>query len=215
MKNNPINRIDPLGLAESDSEPKQPEPKPEPEEDPKPQPPPSPESTPTDTSPTPEPKKTPSIPPPPPGKEWPFTPVEPPAAPPGVDVNENMEEAQRAALGDPPLNPKWFYDQVKNKGPWDYKQKGRQYLDFGNFNFGAAGGAFGFPLEILLQEAGRAQRAAGTSRPEWGDPGRTGFPSTGTPPYGDDPGDQAIIQSGYKYFQQWKFANDVLRKPTP
>lgn len=26
----------------------------------------------------------------------------------------------------------WFYNQVKNKGPWHYKQQGAQYQDFGN-----------------------------------------------------------------------------------
>lgn len=26
-----------------------------------------------------------------------------------------------------------------NKGPWDYKQQGKQYQEFGNFNYGATG----------------------------------------------------------------------------
>ena len=34
----------------------------------------------------------------------------------------------------------WFYNQVKNKGPWHYKQQGAQYQDFGNFNFGLTAG---------------------------------------------------------------------------
>lgn len=42
--------------------------------------------------------------------------------PKGADVNANIAEAKRH-YGD--LN--WFYNQVKNHGPWDYKQQGAQY----------------------------------------------------------------------------------------
>ena len=91
-----------------------------------------------------------------------------------------------------------FRDQVKNKGPWDYKQQGRQYEEFGNFNYGATGKAAGFPGDTLLQQAGRAQVAAGTSRPEWGDPGGL-LPFTGSKSNGDDPVDQFWIQQGIRY----------------
>jgi len=43
----------------------------------------------------------------------------PPNAPPGVDIDENIREARRQ------INPFWFRNQVKNNGPWDYKQYGR------------------------------------------------------------------------------------------
>lgn len=33
----------------------------------------------------------------------------------------------------------WFYSQVKNRGPWDFKQRGPQYENFGNFHYGAVG----------------------------------------------------------------------------
>lgn len=36
----------------------------------------------------------------------------------------------------------WFYGQVQDYGPWDYKQAG-PYEDFGNFNYGAVGAAMG------------------------------------------------------------------------
>jgi hypothetical protein len=94
----------------------------------------------------------------------------------------------------------WFRNQVKNKGPWDYKQQGPQYQDFGNFNFGATGLATKlFGETVLLEEAGRAQVAAGTSRPEWGYPSSLGHP-LGKPPYGDDPADQVQIKNGFAYF---------------
>lgn len=53
-----------------------------------------------------------------------------PPGPPGADIDSNMQ------LADDKWDPFWFYDQVRNKGPWDYKQQGRKYEDFGNFNFG-------------------------------------------------------------------------------
>jgi RHS repeat-associated protein len=116
-------------------------------------------------------------------------PPAPPRTPP-PDVRRNMREAAGH------INPWWYYDQVKNKGPWDYKQDGQMYEDFGNFNFGATCKAFGFPEETCLREAGRGQRAAGTSRPDFGDPGSRLNPWGGTPPYGDDPADQAMIKRG-------------------
>ncbi|HWY70313.1 MAG TPA: FG-GAP-like repeat-containing protein [Terriglobales bacterium] len=107
--------------------------------------------------------------------------------PPGVDVRDNIAEARGR------YNPWWFFEQVRNKGPWDYKQSGKELQDFGNFNFGATGGAFGFPLNALHRGAGWAQQQAGTSLPEWGSP-------FGEWPYGDDPRDSYWITEGYYYF---------------
>ena len=97
-----------------------------------------------------------------------------------------MKEARSLAMG---LAP--FYQSVRNKGRWDYKQQGEQYRDFGNFNYGATGYAAGFG-PILLPLAGWAQSTAGTSKPEWG----TWY---GKAPYGDDPQDQAMIRKGMRY----------------
>ena len=119
-----------------------------------------------------------------------------PTGPPGASVDRNMIEAGGR------FDPIWFKDQVRNKGPWDYKQHGRQYQDFGNFNYGASGMAFGFPQKTLCREAGRAQQAAGTSKPGWGDPGSRVIPWGGTPPYGDDPADQEYIKDGIEYYYQ-------------
>jgi type VI secretion system secreted protein VgrG len=99
-------------------------------------------------------------------------------------------------------NVGWYYDHVKNRGPWDYKQLGKQYENFGNFHFGATACAFGFPEGIGLREAGRAQQAAGTSRPEWGDPGPREMyviGGGGKAPYGDDPNDSYWISQGYTW----------------
>ncbi|QHB60299.1 type IV secretion protein Rhs [Ralstonia solanacearum] len=119
-----------------------------------------------------------------------------PPSPPGVDIVQNMSLAKSK------INPVWFRNMVKNKGPWDYKQQGSIYQDFGNFNYGATGKSFGFYRQILLQEAGRAQQAAGTSRPEWGYPPSSRWDIYGgQPPYGDDPGDQEQINNGVNFCQ--------------
>ncbi|MGZ3912013.1 MAG: polymorphic toxin type 44 domain-containing protein, partial [Flavisolibacter sp.] len=86
----------------------------------------------------------------------------------------------------------WFYNQVQNKGPWDYKQQGRKYEDFGNFNFGATGSAFGIPQNILQRGAGWANQKADPTRKNLGDP-------WGGYPYGDDPNDQDQIEKGSNY----------------
>ncbi|WLQ11865.1 RHS repeat-associated core domain-containing protein [Hahella aquimaris] len=97
------------------------------------------------------------------------------------------------------LSPFWFYNQVRNRGPWDYKQQGAKYQDFGNFHYGATGTALGFSSSTLYREAGRAQQSAGTSLPNWGEPGSRFNPWGGSPPYGDDPTDQAQIESGINF----------------
>ncbi|MFO0107188.1 MAG: RHS repeat-associated core domain-containing protein, partial [Burkholderiales bacterium] len=84
-----------------------------------------------------------------------------------------------------------FYSNVRNKGPWDYKQQGSQYQDFGNFNYGATGYSAGLSA-ILLPAAGWAQSRAGTSKPAWGS-------WYGKAPYGDDPADQEMILAGMRY----------------
>jgi hypothetical protein len=89
-----------------------------------------------------------------------------PKGPSGANVDTNIGQAKKMSLFE-------FRGQVKNRGSWDYKQQGSQYEEFGNYNYGATGRAAGFPSSILLQEAGIAQTAAGTTDPfgRWGEPG--------------------------------------------
>lgn len=119
--------------------------------------------------------------------------------PPSVDIDENIEEAEAHKS-----NYLWFYAQVRNKGPWDYKQQGGEYADFGNFNYGVTGAAAGFAEATLLRVAGWAQVRAGTSRPEWGAPVsllQALLGVGGQAPYGDDPQDQYWISQGIKYYR--------------
>ncbi|MGY2180835.1 polymorphic toxin type 44 domain-containing protein [Pseudomonas agarici] len=86
----------------------------------------------------------------------------------------------------------WFYTQVRNRGPWDYKKTSSEYEAFGNFNYGATGTAAGFSEGVLLRAAGFAQNRAGTSTEEFG----TWW---GQAPFGDDPADQRWIKEGIRY----------------
>jgi len=118
-----------------------------------------------------------------------------PTSPAGVSLASNIHLAEQSVSkvwAYPRL--KWFYNQVKNKGPWDYKQQGRQYADFGNFNYGMTGAAALIESPVLLRAAGWAQVKAGTSIPQWGH----WYDLNG--PFGDDPADQLQIQKGITYY---------------
>ncbi|MFE8116922.1 polymorphic toxin type 44 domain-containing protein [Brenneria goodwinii] len=110
-------------------------------------------------------------------------------------LHQNMREARRNGMPRGMATPQtyyWFYQRVRNGGPWDYKQQDRAWANFGNFNYGASGTAAGIPPNILFMGAGWAQSRAGTSQPAWG----LWYQK---PPYGDDPRDQFWIQQGIDY----------------
>jgi RHS repeat-associated protein len=139
------------------------------------------------------------------------------------------------------VSPTTFAKLVGNHGDWDLKNnkgmiygfshafdranntqtsysfQGSQYgsEDLGNFHYGATGMATWFADEdLLLKQAGNAQIAAGTSKPEWqqygpsiqwyGDQGQR-FSMRGPmlPPYGDDPEDQKNIKLGVNYYNTY------------
>ena len=66
--------------------------------------------------------------------------------------------------------------------------------------------------QTLLQKAGEAQVAAGTSKPEWqvyeerklgvDRAGNTMTYNAPVPPYGDDPRDQEMIKQGFNYYNK-------------
>lgn len=120
-----------------------------------------------------------------------------PRAPDGVSLHLNMGTARhykvRYKYGRGALLWFWFYEQVRNGGPWDYKKGRPEFEDFGNFHYGAVGTAAGFSSAILHRAAGAAQFRAGTTKE-----GVT-WPDWFTPPYGDDKNDQIQIAEGIKY----------------
>ncbi|MCJ8205798.1 polymorphic toxin type 44 domain-containing protein [Pseudomonas sp. RGM2987] len=122
----------------------------------------------------------------------------PPLSPPDVKLDANLEEAKKLRqaaeiiAGGEAYVLGVFYSKVRNNGDWDYKQRGREFEEFGNFNYGATGTAAGIPEQILLRAAGAAQSVAGTSREEFGK-------WWGQSPYGDDRMDQIWIKAGIDY----------------
>ncbi|MGS6161461.1 polymorphic toxin type 44 domain-containing protein [Enterobacter mori] len=89
------------------------------------------------------------------------------SGPGSIVIANNMREARLNGMSRNMATPStyyWFYQKVRNGGPWDYKKFDPYFAAFGNFNFGAAGTAAGIPANILLMGAGWAQGRAGTSR---------------------------------------------------
>lgn len=130
-----------------------------------------------------------------------------PPAPPGVDIIENMNGAKAHRYYPDALKYLWFYNQVHNRAPWDYKQSDidkTKYAPFGNFNYGATGAMLRIPQDVLLRMAGVAQKRAGNSSPAFGsNPGPVVslLGVGGVAPYGDDPVDQMFIKQGFQYAQ--------------
>jgi hypothetical protein len=91
----------------------------------------------------------------------------------------------------------FFNDMVTTGSSWDYKQQGEQYVEFGNFNYGATCGAMGYSLYFCQSAAGfaRSRRAQSLGLPRG-----KGVPFI-TPPYGDQVADQTQIANGYRYYQ--------------
>jgi hypothetical protein len=117
----------------------------------------------------------------------------PPVGPPGACVNDNIDIAKDYPAWNPGAMA-GLYENVKNHGPWDYKRKGSQYEDFGNFNFGAVTAAMGVSGYGAQNGAGIYQQWRGASTA-----------GSGTPflrwPYGDDASDAVQIERGRQYFK--------------
>ena len=120
-----------------------------------------------------------------------------------ANVNANMNAAKSA-----PFAVYSFYNQVRNHGPWDYKQAKNlndfgqiiphsPFEDFGNFNYGATSASLGLPLNVALRAAGYGGTKAATGSTWDAIKGALG-PS----PYGDDSHDQEMIINGYNFSKQ-------------
>jgi len=112
-----------------------------------------------------------------------------PQHPADANVFQNMWRSQENGY-------RWWYVTVTaGGGPWDYKyyhgQPHPEYDNFGNFNYGATGGAMGIPLNILLRGAGFAKSRLLPNDP-YGNP-------LGRYPYGNQPDKQQQIINGYNF----------------
>jgi hypothetical protein len=124
--------------------------------------------------------------------------------PPSANLDENIRQSESVrALLSPEESILWFYSQVHNGGPWDYKKKARKYADFGNFNYGATGAALGISDATLLRMAGWAQTRSGNT----GSGISPGLLDSllgmgGQSPFGDDAADQVFIKRGIEYYKE-------------
>jgi hypothetical protein len=126
----------------------------------------------------------------------------PPGLPLGQSVDFNIQQTKQASQQLDPYNLNtgtrlwWFKDMVTTGGAWDYKQGGHdEFVDAGNFNYGATCGAMGETLYFCQSMAGanRAYRASKKGLPQG-----QGFPFL-KPPYGDQSSDQKQIAQGFAY----------------
>jgi hypothetical protein len=138
-------------------------------------------------------------------------PAQPPAAPPNVSVDANIGlfhviSDTNAQLYGPVaghLATNLFLFQMVNTGePMDYKNTvDQQYVDFGNFNFGAVCQASGDSLYTCQNGAGGAhiyQYLKNKAQGKDSTYGGNGVPVV-VPPYGDQSADSAQISAGYNY----------------
>ena len=126
----------------------------------------------------------------------------PPALPLGQSVDFNIQQTKQASQQLDPYNLNtgtrlwWFKDMVTTGGAWDYKQGGHdEFVDAGNFNYGATCGAMGETLYFCQSMAGanKMWRSHAQGRPQG-----KGFPFL-KPPYGDQSSDQRQIAQGFAY----------------
>jgi hypothetical protein len=96
---------------------------------------------------------------------------------------------------------KWFEGMVAEGKQWDYKHltADHRYEPFGNFNYGAVGGAAGYGLGTLQRMAGWVQKDLREgSSPLTKVQARLGI--GGSYPYGDQLIDAQQIERGFQYY---------------
>ncbi|WP_165352146.1 polymorphic toxin type 44 domain-containing protein [Solidesulfovibrio carbinolicus] len=124
-----------------------------------------------------------------------------PQSPPGTAIDMNIRQAQES------LNPFWFIEMVRPRGPWDFKTQTLNYEGFGNFNYGATALAFGIPEKVALRAAGIVHVFTNKSKKMFENGeiinGISEFKvSFQGPPYGDSQKDQDMIKNGFRYYKE-------------
>jgi RHS repeat-associated protein len=93
----------------------------------------------------------------------------------------------------------WFAMMVTDNGPWDYKRRGKEYENFGNWHYGVVAHEFGIGKDLALRAAGYKQARNGLSQREDGWYGDNPWIDSS---YGDDPEDQRWIKRGYAWAER-------------
>jgi type VI secretion system secreted protein VgrG len=115
--------------------------------------------------------------------------------PPDANPETSLEMVKQKMSYDPE-HPTWFWDMTGPGGEWDYAKHGPQYEAFSALHYGLVGAAAGYPLGLLLRQAGRMRIEKDDSSSEWGDPG-DGL-SGGQAPFGNRAAYHRLIEIGYR-----------------
>jgi hypothetical protein len=118
----------------------------------------------------------------------------PTALPPGESVEQNFKRLVPSAGSVSAVATRDAQELMRNRGKWDYKRRGREWEDAGNFNYGFISAALDIPEWFALRYAGwygTHHGAHDESQGHW-------YDLSGS--FGDDPRDQAQIRQGYEYF---------------
>ena len=132
-----------------------------------------------------------------------------------MSANNNSPIETSSAFARNSAHVALFVARVKPGGAWDYKQfstSERNFERFGNFHYGAVGGAAGFTVDQLLRAAGFVQKWFGDSE---GDGGSVNIANAltgdgGDPPFADQARDQDAIKEGFSYYIK-KFVKKVCK----
>ena len=104
---------------------------------------------------------------------------------PDETLHNNIREARKHQNDFIDSKIGWFKNQVDSGKEWDYKNVNYAREDFGNFNYGATGRAFGFGRGLLILAASVAHMISNRTLS------------------GDDPRDQEMIIQGMEYYDKY------------
>ncbi len=116
--------------------------------------------------------------------------------PPGVEMDEDVIEAEDSASFQPD-EPEWLKSQVAPGGKLDPLRWGPDHEDFGYFHLGVIAAAARIPLGVMMRQLGKQRVASHGASVDRGDPGNGLF--GGKAPYGNEPHHHALMARGVRY----------------
>jgi type VI secretion system secreted protein VgrG len=116
--------------------------------------------------------------------------------PPGVDMDEDVIDAEDGASFQPD-EPEWLEGQIAPGGKLDPLRWGPEHEDFGYFHLGVMAAAARIPLGVMMRQLGKQRVATHGASVDRGDPGNGLF--GGKAPYGNEPHHHALMARGVSY----------------
>ncbi|MEZ4308858.1 MAG: type VI secretion system tip protein TssI/VgrG [Polyangiaceae bacterium] len=119
--------------------------------------------------------------------------------PPGVDIDENVGDAESDSWYEPD-KPEGMAEKARKGGPWHPERWGPTFREFGLFHLGLMARASGLPLPVLLRQAGRLHEGEHGRSEERGDPGNGLW--GGKAPYGNAPEAAELLRRGAAFYDR-------------